>query len=205
MTGTAHAYCRVSTSTQDAKNQWESINAYATRAGLDVGEVCEDEASTQIHWRDRQIARLIEQVLPGEHIICSEVSRAARSVLEVLEIAKECAGRGISLHFAKNSLVLDATMQSRITVTVLALAAEIEREFISARTKEALARKRAQGATLGRPKGARAKKLKLTERDAEIRRYIKARVSKLAIARVLEVSTTTLRRYLKRAAEQAEQ
>lgn len=196
---TAHAYLRVSTATQDADNQRRSVDDYAARAGFTLATICKDEASTMQHWRSRAIASMIAAALPGEHIICAEVSRAARSVLEVLEIAKACAERGISLHFAKNSLVLDATMQSRITVTVLALAAEIERDFISARTKEALAARKAAGGKLGRPAGSQNKKLKLSDRDTEMQKYLRAHVSLSAIARIMAVSTTTLRRYLKRA------
>lgn len=58
---------------------------------------------------------------------------------------KLAAEREISIHVVKSRLVLDGSLSSKITATELALAGELEREFIAARTKEALRQKQAQG------------------------------------------------------------
>jgi DNA invertase Pin-like site-specific DNA recombinase len=95
-------------------------------------------------------------------------------------------------------MVMDDSLPSRITATVLGLAAEIEREFISARTVEALARRKAQGLPLRRPKGAKAKKVKLDEHRETIISYLKKGVSKLSIAKIIECSPSTLYAWIDR-------
>ncbi len=93
-------------------------------------------------------------------------------------------------------MVFDNSLQSKITATVLGLAAEIEREFISSRTKEALAARKAAGVKLGRPQG-KAKKLKLDAKRGEIQKYLNMGVSKAAIAKIVGCPSTTLYDYCK--------
>jgi DNA invertase Pin-like site-specific DNA recombinase len=124
-------------------------------------------------WRERAVGELITQTASeGDVVIFAEISRMARSTLQVLEMLECCMHRGISVHIAKQQMVLDDSMPSRITATVLGLAAEIEREFISLRTTEALAKCKADGKILGRPQGAQSAKLKLDAKEKEIRMYL---------------------------------
>jgi DNA invertase Pin-like site-specific DNA recombinase len=109
--------------------------------------------SGKTDWRDRQLGKMIRGAGEGDVIVVSEVSRLARSTLQVLEIGRECIEKSVQLHVAKNGIVFDNSMQSRIVAVVLALVAEIERDFISSRTKEALAKRKAEGMKLGRPVG----------------------------------------------------
>jgi DNA invertase Pin-like site-specific DNA recombinase len=95
-------------------------------------------------------------------------------------------------------MVLDGSMQSRIAATILGLAAEIEREFISLRTTEALAKRKAEGKPLGRPKGRKSTSLKLDAREAEIRTYLAKGISKRSIAKLLDCSPSTLYDWLER-------
>jgi DNA invertase Pin-like site-specific DNA recombinase len=110
--------------------------------------------------------------------------------------------RGINVHIAKQGMVLDGSMQSRITATVLGLAAEIERELIVLRTTEALAKRKAEGKILGRPKGRQSTHLKLDTREAEIRKYLdKARIShkwekNTWVSQILDNLIDTLSKYL---------
>lgn len=129
-------------------------------------------------------------------IVVSEVSRLARSTLQVLEIGRECIERGVHLHVAKSGIVFDDSMQSKIVATVLGLVAEIERDFISSRTKEALAKRKADGVKLGRPVGA-PKKLKLDKYADKIDGYLAKGINKVAIAKLLDVSPSTLYEWLK--------
>ena len=157
-----YAYLRVSTDHQDIDNQRHGIYEYANAHRLGPLQFIEDTISGQHGWRDRIVGHLlIEEAHEGDVIVFAEISRMARSTLQVLEILEYCARSGISVHIAKQKMVLDSSMQSLITATVLGLAAEIEREFISQRTTEALAKRKAEGKPLGRPKGKRrvAKKL----------------------------------------------
>ena len=110
---------------------------------------------------------------------------------------QEPAGKGVSVHIAKSRMVMDGSLQSTIAATVLGLAAQIEREFISARTKEALACRKAKGLPLGRPKGP-APSVKLDGHRDEILEYLRKGVSKRSIARILECSPSTLYEWLKR-------
>lgn len=91
----------------------------------------------------------------------------ARSTIQVLEILELCMDKGITVHIAKQNMVLDGSMQSKIIATILGLAGEIDREFIRMRTKEALAARKAKGQILGRPPGP-AKKLKLDDKREQI-------------------------------------
>lgn len=104
--------------------------------------------------------------------------------------------RGVHLHVAKNGIVFDDSMQSKIVATVLGLVAEIERDFISSRTKEALAKRKADGMRLGRPPGA-VKKLRLDPLANKIDDYLKLGIDKRAIAKLLDVAPGTLYNWLK--------
>jgi len=76
--------------------------------------------------------------------------------------------------------------------------AEIERDLISQRTKEALARKKSEGFKLGRPKGSFAKETKLTGRESEIKHLLEKSVSKSAIARLMGVNRLTVVRFVEK-------
>jgi DNA invertase Pin-like site-specific DNA recombinase len=131
-------------------------------------------------------------------VLFAEVSRMARSTLQVLEMLACCMQRGVHVHIAKQQMVLDGSLPSRITATVLGLAAEIEREFIAMRTREALAKRRAEGKPLGRPKGKPAARLKLDAQEAVIRGYLAQGINKLAIAKLIECAPSTLYTWLAR-------
>jgi DNA invertase Pin-like site-specific DNA recombinase len=126
----------------------------------------------------------------------SVVSRLARSTLQVLEIGRECIEKGVQVQVAKSNIVFDNTLQSRIVAVVLGLVAEIERDFISSRTKEALAKRKAEGMKLGRPVGG-AKNLKLDKHADKIDGYLAKGINKVAIAKLLDVSPNTLYEWLK--------
>lgn len=196
---TVFAYLRVSTDHQDVANQRHGIYEYANAHQLGPLHFVEDTVSGQIRWRDRPIGYLLTATAQsGDVVMFAEISRMARSTLQVLEILEYCAGAGITVHVAKQKMVLDSSMQSRITATVLGLAAEIEREFISLRTSEALAKRKAEGKPLGRPKGRRATRVKLDDHEAEIRRYLAKGISKRAIAKLVDCAPSTLYDWLER-------
>ena len=129
--------------------------------------------------------------------IFAEISRMARSTLQVLEILEHAAKNEIEVHITKQNMQLDNSMSSKITTVILGLAAEIEREFISMRTKEALDKRKAAGLPLGRPKG-KAERVKLDDREAEIKDLLKKGVSKRSIAKVIGCSHTALYDWLER-------
>lgn len=196
---TIYAYLRVSTNQQDVDNQRHGILEYANQKSLSQLKFVEDSVSGQKRWRDRELGKLLTKTAQsGDVMIFAEISRMARSTLQVLEILECCVQRGLSVHIAKQRMVLDDSMPSRITATVLGLAAEIERELISMRTTEALAKRKAAGKTLGRPKGKQSAKLKLDIREQEIRMYLAKGISKRSIAKLVDCAPSTLYYWLKR-------
>ncbi len=194
---TNFAYLRVSTDHQDAKNQKLGVLDYCNNHGINALTFVEDTVSGKSSWRERAIGNILEKAQKGDVIVASEISRLGRSTLQVLEIMELAAQKGIAVHIAKNNMVLDGSMQSTITATILGLAAQIEREFISARTKEALAKRKNDGMKLGRPKGE-ADLLKLDAFRDEIMNYIKKGINKRAISKLIECSPSTLYKWLKR-------
>ncbi len=191
-------YVRVSTNVQDTQNQLHGIRDYCQERGIVPDTVVEDTASGSIDWRSRKIGELLSGADKGDVLLVAEVSRLARSTLQVLEILKFSSERQVSVVIVKNGLTFDNSMQSRITATILGLAAEIERDFISMRTREALAKRKASGKQLGRPQGALAKHYKLDEKRPEIERYQKLGINQTAIAKLVGVSRPTLRTWLGR-------
>lgn len=192
-----YAYVRVSTERQDVEHQKLGILEYCNRRRIAPLTFVEDTASGSFSWRARAIGQLLEQVQAGDVIVAAEVSRLARSTLQVLELLEIAAAKAVSVHIVKGHLVLDGSLQATITATMLGLAAQIEREFIAARTKEALARRKAQGLPLGRPRGPAAW-VKLDSHQDLIVAYLHKGVSKRSIARILECSPSTLYAWLRR-------
>lgn len=193
-----YAYLRVSTDQQDVNNQRHGILEYANKQGLANLQFVEDTSSGKTNWKERKSGGLLQQtMLPGDTIIFAEVSRMARSTLQVLEILEYATKNNLQVHIAKQNMRFDDSLNAKITATVLGLAAEIEREFISARTKEALAKRKADGVILGRPKG-KAETVKLDAHEKDIRRYLKLGISKRAIAKLVGCSPSTLYDWLDR-------
>lgn len=192
-----HIYLRVSTDHQDAENQKTGILGYLTEHSMAHVMLHTDTASGSVPWRERGLLALLDEVERGDSIVVAEVSRIGRSTVDVLDFFREALARGVGVIVTKSGLVVDDTLQAKITTTILALAAEIEREFLHARTAEGYARARAAGVRVGRPPG-RTSAGKLEAKTAEIERLYKAKVAKTAIARIFGVSRGTLQRHLDR-------
>ena len=197
------AYLRVSTDKQDVDNQRHGILEYANARGLAQLQFVEDTASGRKKWRERQLGEMLRGMASGDTVIFAEVSRMARSTLQVLEILEYCTEKQLHVHIAKQNMIFDGSMQSTITATVLGLAAQIEREFISLRTKEALAARKKDGMILGRPKGPAAR-TKLDDHRPQIQDLLNKKVSKRSIAKIVECSPSTLYDYINRHTLQAE-
>ena len=193
-----YAYLRVSTDQQDVDNQRHGILEHANSHNIAGLKFVEDSASGKIKWKDRKLGDLLLKTMKaGDTILFSEVSRMARSTLQILEILEHCADNQFTVHIVKQKMVFDDSLNSKITATVLGLAAEIEREFISMRTKEALAKCKAGGMVLGRPKG-KSKKLKLDKHAKDINHYQEIGLSKASMCRLLKCAPSTLYSWLER-------
>jgi DNA invertase Pin-like site-specific DNA recombinase len=194
---TIFAYLRVSTNQQDAQNQKFGILDYCNKNDLSPINFIEDTLSGNIAWQDRMVGQIMEKATVGDIIVVSEISRLGRSTLQVLEILSAAAKKEMPIHIVKNHMVIDGSITSTINATILGLAAQIEKEFISSRTKEALAKRKADGFKLGRPKG-QSQLLKLDSFAEEIKGYLKKGINKRAISKLIECSPSTLYLWLKR-------
>lgn len=186
------AYLRVSTDKQDEASQRQIIGGKCQ----EVGEWVSDTASGAKPWQDRAIAGVLDRCERGDKLMVSEISRIARSTVGVLTFLQAAAEKGVTVDAVKSGILLDGSTASKIVVTVLAMAAEIERDLLRERTKAALDARKARGLPVGRQAGATGKKNKLGGRWQEIEPLLKAKVAKTAIARVLGVSRQTLHVYL---------
>lgn len=191
------AYVRVSTDKQDLENQRFEIERFCERRGYTVDEWDQEIVSGTIKVRDRRIGALIDGLKEGDTLIVSEVSRISRSLRTVLTVIEDAIERGIVITSVKENMTFGNDLNSKVVAVAFGLAAEIERSMISARTREALARKKAEGVVLGRPPGThRAEHLKLHGKDEEILKLLEKRVSMSAIARMFDVNRKTLASYI---------
>jgi DNA invertase Pin-like site-specific DNA recombinase len=152
-------YLRVSTQEQDLEKNKADILMLANGKALGTVEWVEEKVSGTLDWRQRKIGEMIDTLNAGDAIIVSELSRLGRSTLQILEIMKVAKEKGISVFAVKGGWSLNGSMESKIVLTMLAMVAEIERDLISERTKEALRARKAAGVILGRPKGPGKSKL----------------------------------------------
>lgn len=153
------AYLRVSTTDQDIEKNKYDILQLANEKGLGKVKWVEETVSSRISWRKRKIADILDQAQSGDNLIVSELSRLGRSMLECMEILSIASQKGIHIYAVKGNWQLDDTIQSKIVAMAFSIAAEIERDLISQRTKEALAAKKKAGKKLGRPRGPGKSKL----------------------------------------------
>ena len=161
------AYLRVSTLDQALEKNKADILYFANHRDLGKVHFVEEIASGRKPWRDRQIAQVLEELQGGDALIVAELSRLGRSMLECMEILALATRKGICVYSVKGSWQLDDSIQSKIIAMTFSMAAEIERDLISQRTKEALRFKKEQGFTLGRPKGPGKSKLDAFQPEIE--------------------------------------
>jgi DNA invertase Pin-like site-specific DNA recombinase len=156
---TTIAYLRISTTDQDIEKNKADILHLANAKNLGQVQFIEETVSGTVSWKKRKIAAIIEQLQKGDNLIVSELSRIGRSMLEIMQVLSIAMEKGIHIYAIKGNWKLDDSLQSKIMAMVFSMAAEIERDLISKRTKEALKAKKAAGIKLGRPKGTGKSKL----------------------------------------------
>jgi DNA invertase Pin-like site-specific DNA recombinase len=147
---TVIGYLRVSTADQNIEKNKADILQLAN--GHDLGRVrfVEEKISGKVSWRKRKVAEVLESLRANDAIVVSELSRLGRSMLECMEILSVAAQKRINVYAVKGAWRLDQSIRSKIIAMAFSMAAEIERDLISLRTKEALRFKKAQGMKLGR-------------------------------------------------------
>ena len=191
----AIGYIRVSTGRQDYENQKLGILEMANKRGLNLDFV-EEKVSGKVPYKERKLGKVIDTLKQGDVLIVSELSRLGRSMLEIMALLCELSEKGIKVFAVKGNYTLDNSIQSKILSMVLCMAAEIEKDLISQRTKEALALKKAQGVKLGRPKGPG--KSKLDGKEDDIKQLLDKKVSVASIAKIYECSWPTMDNFIKK-------
>ena len=192
-----YGYIRVSTDKQTVENQRFEINQFCEKNVIVVDKWIEETISGSKKVQDRKLGKLLKRMKKDDILICSELSRLGRNLLMIMSILNECMNRDILIWTIKDNYRLGSDINSKVLAFAFGLSAEIERNLISQRTKEALARKRAEGVILGRPKGSKSSKTKLTGQEKKIKEFLDKKVSYSAIGRILGVHRLTVSNFVK--------
>lgn len=191
------AYLRVSTGKQDAENQRFTVDKFAQSRDIIIDQYVIETVSDGKDYHDRKLGEIVNNMNEGDLIICTEISRLARSLYQVFELLKIMSERGVSLITIKDNFELNNTIQSKVLAFCFGLSSEIEKSMISQKTKQALDKKRADGVKLGRPVGSKNRHTKLSGKENTIIELIAQGQSYSSIARIFHVDRTTLIRFLK--------
>ena len=194
-----YGYIRVSSDKQTVENQRFEINNFCKKEKLVINDWIEETISGTKNYTKRQLGNLLKKVHKDDIIICSELSRLGRNLFMIMEILNICMTKECRVWTIKDNYRLGDDIQSKVLAFAFGLSAEIERNLISQRTKEALARKKAEGIVLGRPKGRKSapEKYKLHGKKSLIEELLKAKISKRQIAQICKADRNTLDRYIK--------
>jgi DNA invertase Pin-like site-specific DNA recombinase len=159
------SYLRVSTDRQDLENQRMEIENYTKKLGLSVDQWIQVEMSSRKSFEKREIDELLSTLKKGDTLVVSELSRLSRSIREIHNILHILMEKKIYLHIIKQNIITTPDggndISTKILITVLSMVGEMERDYISMRTKNGLDRVRKQGKKLGNPNiGTHVEKLK---------------------------------------------
>lgn len=192
-----YGYIRVSSDKQTVENQRFEIENFVSQNDIQIDGWIEETISGTKNYDKRELGKLLRKIKKDDLIICSELSRLGRNLFMIMEILNLCMGKECKVWTIKDNYRLGEDIQSKVLAFAFGLSAEIERNLISQRTKEALARKRAEGVVLGRPKGSRSSKVKLSGQENVIQVLLKQQVSKCEIGRIFGVNRMTVDAFIK--------
>ena len=193
-----YGYIRVSSDKQTVENQRFEIINFCEKKGVAIDGWIEETISGTKSYNKRALGRLLKRVKKDDLIICAELSRLGRNLFMIMEILNICMTKECRVWTIKDNYRLGEDIQSKVLAFAFGLSAEIERNLISQRTKEALARKKAEGVILGRPKGRRSSpnKYKLSGKEVLISELLKNGTSQRKIAKLCKVDRNTLARFI---------
>ncbi|MBN2734798.1 MAG: master DNA invertase Mpi family serine-type recombinase [Methanomicrobiaceae archaeon] len=192
-----YGYIRVSTDKQTVENQRFTINNFCEHRGINIDCWIEETISGSRAYDKRALGDLLKNIKQDDILLCSELSRLGRNLFMIMEILNICLKKGCKVWTIKDNYRLGDDIQSKVLAFAFGLSAEIERNLISQRTKEALAKKRSEGVVLGRPKGSKSKHVKLSGQEEVIRVLLERKVSKCEIARIFDVHRTTVDTFIR--------
>lgn len=192
-----YGYIRVSTDKQNVENQRFEIENYCKERGMIVNAWIEETISGTKKIDQRKLGKLLNKLKKDDILICAELSRLGRNMFMIMSILNYCMEKEIKVWTIKDNYRLGDDLTSKVLAFAFGLSAEIERNLISQRTKEALVKKRAEGIVLGRPKGRKSSYYKLSGRDNIIKELLNKGIPKIQIAKILNVHRNTLSAYIK--------
>jgi DNA invertase Pin-like site-specific DNA recombinase len=191
-----YGYIRVSTDRQTVENQRFEINEFCKKTNLSVETWIDETISGTKEVEKRKLGGLLESLQKGDILICTELSRLGRNLLMIMSILNVCMEKDVQVWTIKDNYRLGSDISSKVLAFAFGLSAEIERNLISQRTKEALARMKSEGIHVGRPAGAKNVIVKLSGKVEEIQSLLQQNIPKVQIAKQMGVHRSTLRRFL---------
>lgn len=192
-----YGYIRVSTDKQNIENQKFEIKKFTSQHNLAVNRWITETISSTSDMNKRKLGKILKKLKNGDILITSELSRLGRNLMQIMSILHHCMENGCQVWTIKDNYKLGTDIQSKVLAFAFGLSAEIERNLISSRTKEALARLRNEGKYIGRPLGSKNKRTKLQGKEEQIKSMLKQQIPKQQIAKNLHINISTLYRFLK--------
>lgn len=193
-----YGYIRVSTDKQTVENQRFEIEKFCEEKKLVVNQWVNETISDTRDIDERALGSLLVNLRRNDILICSELSRLGRSFFMIMDVLSKCMTKGAQLWTIKDNYRLGSDISSKVLAFAFAISAEIERNLISQRTKEALARVKSEGISLGRPKGSKSHQYKLEGKERIVAKMISRGYSQNKMAKELHVSRCTVDNYLRR-------
>ena len=191
-----YGYIRVSTDKQTVENQRFEILEFAKRNSIVLDSWIEETVSGTIRPENRALGKLLDSIQKDDLIICSELSRLGRSLFMIMSILNKLMEKGARIWTIKDGYRLGDDIQSKVLAFAFGLSAEIERNLISQRTKEALERKKAEGQKLGRPKGSTTETSKLDEAEIGATIMLMQGISVNQMAKLYGVHRNTVKKFI---------
>jgi len=192
-----YAYIRVSTDKQTVENQRFEILKYGSSKRIHIDEWIEETISGSTNAENRKLGKVLKALKKDDILIVSELSRLGRNLMAVMSILHTCMERESKVFAIKEGYELGNNISSKVLAFAFSLSAEIERNLISQRTKEAMARMKSEGLPVGRPKGALSKETKLSGKEDAIKELLSKKVAVSTIGRILGVNRLTVENYIK--------
>lgn len=189
-------YLRVSTRKQNPENQRDEIRRFVEEKGMSIDRWVVEVVSGKTDENRRKLGFLLKKLHRGDTIVITEISRLSRNLTNIMSIMGRCLESGIHLYTTKERYVFDDSINSKVLCFAFGLVAEIERNLISMRTREALALRKAEGVKLGRKKGSCVKQEVLKENAERIETMRSSGCTVAEICRAIGVSRDTFYRYL---------
>ena len=193
-----YGYIRVSTDKQTLANQEFEINNFCTREKIKADKLVTETISGTKDFEKRKLGKLLRKLQSQDILICTEISRLGRNLMQIMTILNICLKKNVQVWTIKDNYRLGTDIQSKVLAFAFGLAAEIERNLISQRTREALNRIKQNGTRFGRPKGARNVKHVMDGKEDDVIELVRKGISLTKIAKIVGVSTATVQKFMKK-------